>query len=31
MFFFYLGFILPSWIKKILSIKEFEVEKTLKP
>ncbi|MHA1191786.1 MAG: hypothetical protein ACTSP9_05755 [Promethearchaeota archaeon] len=30
-FFFYLGFILPGWTKKILSIKESEVDHAMKP
>ncbi|MHA1671851.1 MAG: hypothetical protein ACTSV5_14955 [Promethearchaeota archaeon] len=30
-FFFYIGFILPRWIKKILSIKEYKVDQALKP
>jgi hypothetical protein len=29
--FFYIGFILPKWVMKILSIKEPEIETELKP
>ncbi|MHA1105073.1 MAG: hypothetical protein ACTSPN_05045 [Promethearchaeota archaeon] len=29
--FFYLGFILPGWVKKLLSIKESEVDQAMKP